>query len=828
MDDGLEGPTGGGVAKQGDVEEPGGGVSATPVRLDHRYELVDRTGSSMGTVALPTIHQLVKQGRLFATDLVSRDGEAAVALGDVPEIRAVFDETLPPEFQVAHSTMRPRPDLAGPLDRSNLAGVFARLHQEARTGRLFLISEDRRQEKVVIFQRGVPVNAMSNISEEQIGEVLIAHGLITQDLFRQAVAHRRDTGGRIGSALVALQVLSPRDLHRALSLQAMERLLNAFRQQTGSFRFVPDETAASEEILLFASVRELIESGLHASLTPQEIAEELAAYGDVPLEVRTNALQQPWARAQAPGDAEVLGLASKGLVTSQLVQTVASALRLTMDEARRRVLSLMRFGLLGVGEAALLSLDAALARLQTEHAYDVLRLPRGATSEQVAAAAEVQLEERGGRAQSGDSAAVARARDKIRSIIEQAARVLADEDTRAMYDRALQLGLDFEQPEVRLRIEYEHWLTRGKALLVQQKYQDARRAFLAASQKMPEDPMVYVHLGWSQFLGSNRDKGAAYEAIREVERALRLSNELDVAHATVGKIHRLAGNLKEAEDCLRRAIQLNPHNNEAQSELRLIFARELDGKGPKGNRSTSVAFESQLARSAAVFVVVFAALFGLANHLGGGVTVWPDGLVDPDNRLLASLREVPAALQVIGNLEHYYDVADPWWWARRGTLLVVGLLGMIFIVRDRPTIAGPGVAFALLGIVYGVLSGFLSGTPRQLSPLGIVLGMSAFHVLVEQIFFIGFLFRAFQKDLGNGGQATALTGLCYGIYQCSYVAVYSEPVSFIISNILQVGAFGGAVYAALAWRSGGMLAPFLTHLVVNTTMMVRANLHYSL
>jgi len=44
---------------------------------------------------------------------------------------------------------------------------------------------------------------------------------------------------------------------------------------------------------------------------------------------------------------------------------------------------------------------------------------------------------------------------------------------------------------------------------------------------------------------------------------------------------------------------------------------------------------------------------------------------------------------------------------------------------------------------------------------------------------------------------------------------------------LQIGAFAGGAYAALAWRSGGLLAPLFAHLAVNVTMMLRAYVMFS-
>jgi membrane protease YdiL (CAAX protease family) len=48
----------------------------------------------------------------------------------------------------------------------------------------------------------------------------------------------------------------------------------------------------------------------------------------------------------------------------------------------------------------------------------------------------------------------------------------------------------------------------------------------------------------------------------------------------------------------------------------------------------------------------------------------------------------------------------------------------------------------------------------------------------------------------------------------------------MLLDVLQIGAFAGAAYAALFWRSGGMLASGLTHFLVNGVMMVNSYLRY--
>ena len=812
---------------------------ATPVpRLDDRYELADRTGHTLGAIPFATLQNMVRQGRLFRTDKVTKNAGEITRLGDLPEFTALFDELLPEAFKVDGAALRPAPELAGEVDTLALAGLFGRLYRKRSTGRLFV--REGEQEKVVIFRQGVPVNAMSNIQEEWLGEVLISQGLIDAEAFAQAAELRRQNGSRIGSALVFLEKLSPRELQRALSVQAMERLLNVFRLEHGTFQFIPDDTAAHEDILLMAAPRDIIETGLATALSPQQVTAALNDYGDPTLEVDV----PPELDAEVgSADRAVLEVLASGRPLSACLPDIARLARLTTAEARTRVLALMKFGLVRAGDEDLRELDAVLERLQATDFFTMLDVRRAASPEDVQTAFERKVIDFAARTEEGDSAVVAHARKKIRAVLDWALRTLRDEKERALYERALQLGLDFEQPEVRRRVEFEYHMNLGRSLLAQQRYQEAHAAYMQAIQLMPENPDVLVQLGWSQFLASPRDGHAAHAAIEVVNRALKQSGDLDTAYLAIGKVHRLVGDRRAAEDNLRRAIELNRNNLEAQSELRLLFSRELD-QAPK----ISLQAGSTLVKVSLYLVAVCGLLYAGANVMGGGATKWPtmidkalqekakESPDDPNVSYQMSISEaarkrlqpevsddVPADQQVMGNVEFHYLVDDAFWWIRRGLLLVLGVLGVLFVSRQRDVkILGARPVWIAVGIPYGVMVGFLSAGPPTPTPLGPLLGMTAFHVVAEQAFFFVFLGRALIKEMEEPLNGVGVTALIFGLYHLTFFATLALPGPQMIQGVLMVGAFAGGAYGMLLWRSGGILAPLLCHLAVNVTFMVRS------
>ena len=817
---------------------------AIPVaRLDDRYALTDRTGHKLGEVPLGTIVGLIKQGRLFRTDKVSKNSAPVQTLGDLPEFEELFSQLLPQAFNIEGTNLRPAPELSGDADTLNIARLFGTLYRERRTGRLFLCESDQKREKVISFRQGTPISANSNTEDEWLGELLIGQGIIDQQTFEEAVAHARVNGKRIGSALIYLQKLSPRELKRALSVQAMERLLNAFRMQGGTYQFIADETAAEDEILLLASPRDIIETGLSAALEGREISQILEGYGDPVFKVE---VPEHLAGDLHDSDQTMLRQLGRGQPLSQCIDRAAKAARLTPAESKLRVLTLIKIGVLKVGGAEVEGLEEIVHELEATDFYRMLDVRRAASPDEIEQAFAQKRAAYKGVGQPGDTAAVERLRASITDRLDRARRTLLDPSERALYERALQLGLDFQQPEVRQRLEHEQLVQRGRSLLRQQKYAEAFEAFSRAGAIIPDDPQVYVELGWARFLASDHGPEAARESIADVERALRLSSELDDAYVTIGKIHRLRGELEQAEAKLRRAIEINPHNNEAQSELRLLFTRELN-KGPR--LKLDLKTSGSLVPTVVLALVTLVGLLVGANFIGGGATEWPDvesaraeamaaGATGSDEERALSLAvmerlkgeidlTVPEDERVLGNVEYYYLVDDMWWWARRGALLLMGLIGIFAVRRESLSdikLFGAKPGWIMAALPYGLLLGFLTPIPDTPTAVGPAMGMAAFHVVAEITFFIAFLGRAFLDEFEEPAIAIMLVVLFYGLYRATFFATLNAPGSLMISDILQSAAFVGGVYGILLWRSGGLFAALLAHLLLIGMMMVRATL----
>lgn len=842
------------------------------VENDRIYTLIDHAGVE-SSMDLDAVRAYVRQGRLFRGDRLQLAGQEVTA-GDVPELRAIFAELTP---GADPAQLPSSPAIAGEGDTLTLLEIFARLFRQKQTGRLFVQHVELGHERVVVFRLGVPIATWSNVQDEWIGEVLIAKGFIDQTAFDEAVHLRQETGIRLGSALVRLEKISPRRMQMALSVQALDRLLNLFRAGEGTrFRFVADESAAEEEILLVARPREIIETAIATALSPADVKGLLDGYGDEAARVE---VPPELAEELTSGDAAVLATLAKGVGLSQALNHVAQVARLTLPEARVRVLALVTFGVVQLGDARTRKLQLTLQVIQGGNYFDRLEVRMGATPTDVKDALVGRKKALGiGQGQDLPGSAAERIRAQIGVLLDQAATTLVHPLQRTFYLRAVQMGVDFDDPEARKLVEFDEYMSRGHVEMEKRAYSEAREAFNEASKHFPKDPRPYVQLGWARFLGGNSDKRVAAVAIKDVQRALDEQPEFDVAWLYMGKIHRISGDAVQAERALRKAIQFNPRNIEAQSELRLIFSRELGTPGARGGIKLNI--DMRLGLLAAVLVVALVGLHILATRVHGGATLWPDtgytsdtegtgalsaavqlrlqndeptlvaaakelgadAKVDDKAKALvylarfdiekvratvAAVRKVPPEQQVLGNVEFYYLANDSFWWTRRLLLLLLGVVGILALgkrleLRKAGGILGERHMWLGLAIPYGILVGFLSGTLPPVTPLGTLMGMTLLHVVSEQVFFSGLVNRGLLSRISNKPIAVALGALIFGLYQLTFFAVVNQPLSNIFIDVAQIGVFAGGAYALLLWQSGGLMAPFVAHLILNTTMILRS------
>lgn len=116
-----------------------------------------------------------------------------------------------------------------------LPAVLLDLHEDIVTGRLTL--RRGRVSKSVDLVNGNPVSTTSTPRDETLGHFLVSSGVISEEQHRLAVQRSTTIGGKLGEALVGLQVLTVEQLIEQLGKQARHKLVQALRWPQGAWRF---------------------------------------------------------------------------------------------------------------------------------------------------------------------------------------------------------------------------------------------------------------------------------------------------------------------------------------------------------------------------------------------------------------------------------------------------------------------------------------------------------------------------------------------------------------------------------------------------------------
>lgn len=832
------------------------------------YEVADRTGAGSQQLGYTEIEARIRQGRLARSDRIAVSGSWR-ALGQVKAFAPVFE-------QLAPSRLAASPDLAGEGDTLALLEVFARLHRERQTGRFFVFDSATGHERVIALRDGTPIAAFSNVPDELLGEQLLRKGLIDQGDFERAVARRAQSGESLGAVLLAMGCVGARDLQITISVQALDRLLNIFRAgERARFRFTPDPSAADETVMISAHPREIIETAIASAMSAQDVRAVLDGYSDAPIAVQS-AVQE----GLSAGDQGIITILRSGLSLKEALPRIATAARLTESEARVRLLALATYGAIALGGRQTRELTEQLASLQRKSYFDVLNVRMGADEATLKAAHAARRAALGLDDPSRQVGAAGRARQQIGALLDQALNTLTRPHERAVYARAQQMGVDLADPASRRLVELDEYMAVGHSALQTRDFAAAREAFAAAVERAGDDPRPFVQLGWARFLEAGHDAPAVKPAIKEVQRALKIQPEFDTAWLYIGKIERMAGDKQAAEDALRKAIAINPNNAEAQSELRLIFQRELGSS----KKQLDIQMPTGVIAAIGAWAIAAIGLFFVANFIAGGLTLWPEPTqhtqtapnsamqetidlvnlrlhhseaelitaakelgakfagdqaeamaylakykIEDIREALAATRRVPPEQQRVGNAEYYHQADDLFWWGRRGVLILLGLALILAIRRsvdlEYGLLGEGGGRWVLAAIPYGAAVGVLSVPYANVAtPVGMLMAMALVHAVAEQVFFSGFINRTLLAELDKPWAAVVVGGLLYGLYQVSYFHVFHWPAGTMALTVLSLGVFVGGASAFLLWRSGGLLAPMLAHVTFTSVLLLRSGL----
>jgi hypothetical protein len=234
-----------------------------------------------------------------------------------------------------------------PSAAARVLDLLRRAHVERLSGVLHLDRGGERRGLVV--REGQVVYAMSDVAGERLGDVLVRHGDVTQDVFGRAEAAARSEGRRLGAVLVDTGIVDTDQLEEAVATHVRTMLYSALDEPGTSPSFEPVETAAEAAAGWIAvsrlSTGQLLLDAVRRLDDPAFVREAL---GD---QDRTLVLtSDQWLRAQpaslTPTDGFVLSRVDGTLSARELVGLIP----LPAEETEKSLLGLLCTGAVGFAD----------------------------------------------------------------------------------------------------------------------------------------------------------------------------------------------------------------------------------------------------------------------------------------------------------------------------------------------------------------------------------------------------------------------------------------------------------------------------------------------
>jgi hypothetical protein len=141
--------------------------------------------------------------------------------------------------------------IEGPLKELGIHDVFQLLDLSRKTGTLIVTSALRDNEGVVHFEKGKIISAAIKSNPHRIGDLLVRSGRLTEtDLLKVREAQQAGDRRRFGEILVALGLVTGREMERQMRLQIEAVVFELMSWSEGHFRFTE---GLSEEAMRDAS-----------------------------------------------------------------------------------------------------------------------------------------------------------------------------------------------------------------------------------------------------------------------------------------------------------------------------------------------------------------------------------------------------------------------------------------------------------------------------------------------------------------------------------------------------------------------------------------------
>ena len=159
-------------------------------------------------------------------------------------------------------------------------------------------------------------------------------------------------------------------------------------------------------------------------------------------------------------------------------------------------------------------------------------------------------------------------KERLFARINAAAQVLSDDKRRKEYEDELE-GKKTNVDVARIFAAEENF-QRAEIMIKARKYQEGLELLEKAISMNAEEAEFYAWRGYAKFLLSRDRKEAYAECAGDCKKAIKMIDKCVPAHLFLGHMSKVVGDLKLAQKCFHRVLELDPKHVEAQRELRLM------------------------------------------------------------------------------------------------------------------------------------------------------------------------------------------------------------------------------------------------------------------
>jgi len=499
--------------------------------------------------------------------------------------------------------------LSGIIKNLEIPWLFQDIKNDKKTGTVVL--EKDGATKKIYFNNGDIIFASSSLNEDRLAEFLVRTGKITTEQRDTLAETVRTSGKQEGAVLIERGIVRPADLVDQVNLQVKQIILDLFSWRNGSYQFNEGSLPQTEIIPLSMTTASMIMEGIGALdwqvirkvLPPPETVLRPAAVPSRLFRIADLAPEQKNIYAMINGNRTIEELCSLSVVgdfnTYKAIYALL-AIRMvepgaaTAEDARMSARDTARAasgdngGQEEAGKAAPVSrtaLQEAYAALDKQDHYQILGVDKTITPAELKKA-YFGLAKRyhPDRHFESDMADLKTVLETLFTRIHHAYETLSNDFKRNEYDRIQVQGMQKAPEVVKARSEklekrataakqFETGMTAFKV----GNFWGAEESFKWACQFDPENSKYFHYRG----ISLSRIPRRSHEAEEHLRRAIELDPEVSSYHMELGNLYLKGGLKSRALQHFEQALELDPASDAARKGVAAAGGAAATKEEPK-------------------------------------------------------------------------------------------------------------------------------------------------------------------------------------------------------------------------------------------------------